>query len=44
MTDIGKHLAFDFEFSHIVKEIETPVTLYSSSESTEGKCIKINAI
>jgi len=44
MTNIEEHLAFDFEFTHIVKEIETPVKLYSSSESTEGKCIEINAI
>jgi len=44
MPDNKEHLACDFEFTHIVKEIETPVTIYSSSESTEGKCIKINAI
>jgi hypothetical protein len=44
VPDIEKYLAYDFEFTHIVKEIATPVTLYSSPESTEGKCIKISAV
>ena len=36
--------AYDFEFSHIVREIKTPVTIYSSRNSTEGENINIDAI
>ncbi|MCL2722629.1 MAG: retroviral-like aspartic protease family protein [Treponema sp.] len=39
-----KHLVYDFEFSHIVKEIKIPVTIYASRNSTEGKSITIDAI
>ena len=44
MHNDEQHLAYDFEFSHIVKEINIPVTIYASRNSTEGKFIKIDAI
>jgi predicted aspartyl protease len=39
-----QHYAYDLEYSHIVKEIITPVTIYSSRSFAEGKCIKVNAL
>ena len=44
MHNSEQHLAYDFEFSHIVKEIKIPVTIYASRNSTEGKYLKIDAI
>jgi len=44
MSENKQHLAFDLEFSHIVREIFIPVTMYASPASTEGKYIKINAL
>ena len=44
MPDIKQYYPFDFEFTHIVKEIKAPVSIYSSRNSIEGKCIKIDAL
>ena len=33
------HYAYDLEYSHIVREIKTPVTIYTSPDSAKGKCI-----
>ena len=44
MHNNEQHLAYDFEFSHIVKEIKVPVTIYASRSSTEGKSTTIDAI
>ena len=38
------HYPYDFEYSHIVREIKTSVSIYSSRNSTEGKFIKTDAI
>ena len=39
-----KYFPYDLEYSHIVREIKTPVSIYSSPETTEGEYIKSDAI
>jgi hypothetical protein len=44
MSNNEQHLAYDIEYSHIVREIKTPLSIYSSRNSTEDKMIKTDAI
>ena len=44
MTENEQHYVYDFEYSHIVKEIITPITIYSSRTAAEGECIKATAL
>ena len=44
MSDNEQHRAFDTEYKKIVREIASPVLLYSSHTSAEGKCIKTFAV
>jgi len=39
-----KYYAYDLEYSHILKEIKTPITIYSSRNTTEGKCLETEAL
>jgi len=44
MSNNKSHYAYDLEFSHIVREIKTPISIYSSRNSTEDKFVKTSAI
>ena len=44
INDIEQYFAYDLEYSHIVREIKTPVSIYSSLASAEGRCIKTEAV
>jgi len=39
-----RYYAFDTEYKKVVKEITTPVSLFSSHASAEGKCVKTYAV
>ena len=40
----NRYYAFDTEYIKIVREITTPISLFSSHASAEGKCIKTFAV
>jgi hypothetical protein len=44
MSDNEQRKIYDIEYSHIVKEIFTPITIYASSNSPEGKFIIVDAL
>jgi len=39
-----QYFAFDAEYKKLVREITTPVSLFSSHASAKGKCVKTNAV
>lgn len=39
-----RYYAFDAEYKKVVREITTPVSLFSSHISAEGKCVKTYAV
>jgi hypothetical protein len=39
-----RHYAYDLEYSHIIREIRTPISVYSSRTFADGKCIKTEAV
>ena len=44
MSNKEQHYAYDLEYSHIVKEIKAPISIFSSRKSADGKCLKIEAL
>ena len=44
MPEITHYHFLDFEYKKIVREISTPVTLYSSFSSVEGKVVTASAV
>jgi len=39
-----QYYAYDLEYSHILREIKTPISIYSSCNSAEGKCVETYAL
>ena len=39
-----KYFPYDLEYSHIVREIKTTISVYASSDSIEGKITKCEAV
>jgi len=39
-----KYFPYDLEYSHIVREIKTPISIYASPDSTESKSINSEAV
>jgi hypothetical protein len=44
IIDNERHYAFDIEYEKIVREISTFVLLFSSHNSTKGRCIETFAV
>jgi len=44
MSISDHHYTYDLEYSHIVREIKIPISIYASPDSTEGRCIKLDAL
>jgi predicted aspartyl protease len=44
MSDNKQYHAFDTEYERVVREISTPVSLFSSHTSAKGKCVETFAV
>jgi len=44
MSNNEQHYAYDLEYTHIIREIITPISIFSSRTSAEGKCVKTEAL
>ncbi|MCL2801374.1 MAG: retropepsin-like domain-containing protein [Treponema sp.] len=44
MSINDRHYAYDLEYSHIIREIKTPISIYSSRTSADGKYVKTEAV
>ena len=44
MSINDRHYAYDLEYSHIIREVKTPVSIFSSRTSADGKCVKTEAV